>query len=79
MTKTEQLRAALLHRGFAVVEHVSSRECVKGPGAGGTIHIWLDRVGGGVWHHTPRKSAAKPLSSKTVELVLAGQPSKVVG
>lgn len=79
MTKTEKLRAALVSRGFAPVETLSSRECLKGKTTkGADLWIWLDKAGGGRYARTSKKGEAIPLQAKTVELVIAGKPSNLI-
>jgi hypothetical protein len=78
-TKTAKLRAALVSRGFAPVDHVSQRECLKGLSVQGSdIWIWLDKVGGARYARSPRKGDAIAMSPTTVDLVIAGKPSKLI-
>ena len=79
-TKTEQLRAALLKKGWAPVDHISQRECLKGKTSDGRdCWIWLDKVGGGRFNREPKKTTAIALSSKSIQLLLEGKPSKFFG
>ena len=78
-TKTEQLRAALVARGFVPIDHVSQRECLRGATPGGAeIFVWPDKTGGARYAMTPRKTTAITLSNKTIGLLIEGKPSKLI-
>ncbi len=79
MTKTQQLRAKLIARGFAPMEHASRRECLKGKATkGGDLYIWLDKTGGGRHNTAPKITDARPLSQVTLNLVLNEQHSNLI-
>jgi hypothetical protein len=78
-TKTEKLRAALLSRRFAPVDHVSQRECLQGKSTNGRdLWLWMDKTGGARYNFAPKKTEAVALINTTVELVIAGKTSKLI-
>ena len=79
-TKTQLLRAALERQGFKPAETKSQRDCVVGNHASGaTVYLFLDQTGGARWPTEPLIGTAKPLSSRSIQLLLSGWESKFFG
>lgn len=79
-TRTERLRAALERQGFKPHESRSAKPCLVGPHSSGKpVYLFLDKVGGarGAWE--PRLSHAIAVSTKSIDLLLAGEVSKFFG